>query len=470
MIEGLKPYPKMKDSGVPWLGQVPEHWSVVRIKTLFRETDSRCGGGEGVLLSLTRARGILPHSQASNRIPSAADFSKYKTCHPGHLVMNRMQAWSGMFAVSALQGLVSPDYSVFENNCPMVITYFEHLFKTPDAVHQFGIASKGIGTGFNRLYTPDFGAIAVSAPPLNEQYTIVRFLTHADRRIRRLIRSKQKLTTLLDQQKQAIIHRAVTRGLDPHVRLKPSGVPWLGDIPEHWEVRRSKRLFAPRKELAKPGDVQLAATQAFGVIAQDDYEKLVGRRIVKIFRHLEKRRHVEIGDFVISMRSFQGGLERAWQTGCIRSSYVVLRPTEAVDVGYFSRVFKSSGYIRALQSTADFIRDGQDLNYDNFCSVDVAFPPIAEQVAISRMLDAALKRTTTLSERTSQEVLILKEFRTRLISDVVTGKLDVREAAARLPADDLAGDDPFDDSEAVADGEEDDDSVAESDAEDGDGG
>lgn len=119
MIDGGKPYPAMKESGVPWLGEVPEHWHIRRIKALFREKDERSQDGSGLLLSLTRARGLLPQSEASSRLASAADLSKYKVCRPGELVMNRMQAWSGMFAASEYEGLVSPDYSVFSAAAPL---------------------------------------------------------------------------------------------------------------------------------------------------------------------------------------------------------------------------------------------------------------------------------------------------------------------------------------------------------------
>ena len=241
MIADLKPYSAMKDSGVLWLGNVPEHWEVRRIKTLFREEDERNGTSDSVLLSLTRARGIVPQAEASSRIASTEDLSKYKVCRTGDLVMNRMQAWSGMFALSTYEGVVSPDYSVFGPIANIEVKFFEHLFKTPVFVDQFAQRSKGIGSGFNRLYTPDFGAVAAVVPPLPEQAAIVRFLDHVDRRIRRYIRAKQKLIKLLEEQKQAIIHRAVTRGLDLNVRLKPSGVEWLGDVPAHWEIRRIKQ-------------------------------------------------------------------------------------------------------------------------------------------------------------------------------------------------------------------------------------
>ena len=133
------------------------------------------------------------------------------------------------------------------------------------------------------------------------------------------------------------------------------------------------------------------------------------------------------------MRSFQGGLERAWVSGCIRSSYIVLRPIIQVDVGFFSYLFKSRGYIGALQSTADFIRDGQDLNFDNFCGVDLPVPPIDEQWRIKEMLDEAVAGANTAIGRANREIELLQEYRTRLIADVVTGKLDVQQAAADLP-------------------------------------
>lgn len=133
----LKPYPAYRDSGVPWLGEIPAHWSVSRIKNTFRETEERNGAGKGTLLSLTRSRGLLPQTEATTKLASAEDLSKYKICRRGQLVMNRMQAWSGMFAVSSHDGLVSPDYSVFRVCGSDKVAYFEHLFKTPLYVNEF---------------------------------------------------------------------------------------------------------------------------------------------------------------------------------------------------------------------------------------------------------------------------------------------------------------------------------------------
>ena len=278
--------------------------------------------------------------------------------------------------------------------------------------------------------------IRVTVPPRSEQAAIVRFLDHADRRIQRYIRAKQKLIALLEEQKQALIHEAVTGRIDvrtgrPYPSYRESGVEWLGPVPAHWDVWRSKRAFRPRTELARAGDTQLSATQAYGVIAQADYEEKIGRKITRILRHLDQRRHVQIDDFVISMRSFQGGLERAWTSGCIRSSYIVLHAATELIVAYFGYLFKSVGYIGALQSTANFIRDGQDLNFENFCRVDVPFPPVDEQQHIAQALDRGTEHIAASIERSRRQIGSLREYRARLIADVVTGKLDVREAAPK---------------------------------------
>ena len=242
MIADLKPYADYKESGLPWLGQVPGHWSVRRIKTVLRETDRRSEDGSGTLLSLTRVRGLIPRRDMTDKMHSAKTLAGYKRYRAGQLVMNRMQAWSGMFGAGDIDGLISPDYAVFDVLGGHAIKLILERLKTPDLVGQFALESKGIGSGFNRLYTDRFGPIPISLPPPDEQAAIVRFLDWANGRLERAIRAKRKVIALLNEQKQAIIHRAVTRGLDPSVPLKPSGIPWLGDIPRHWVVRRLKSL------------------------------------------------------------------------------------------------------------------------------------------------------------------------------------------------------------------------------------
>ncbi len=160
------------------------------------------------------------------------------------------------------------------------------------------------------------------------------------------------------------------------------------------------------------------------MISQAEFMRLAGRRVVQLNQNLELRKRVEIGDFVISMRSFQGGLERAWAEGGIRSSYVVLRPRADAVPGYYQRLFKSVDYIQALQSTANFIRDGQDMNYQNFVLIDLPFPPVSEQLCIAAFLDHETARIDALIEEQQRLIELLKEKRQAVISHAVTKGLD----------------------------------------------
>ncbi len=160
------------------------------------------------------------------------------------------------------------------------------------------------------------------------------------------------------------------------------------------------------------------------MISQAEFMRLAGRRVVQLNQNLELRKRVEIGDFVISMRSFQGGLERAWAEGGIRSSYVVLRPRADLVPGYYQRLFKSVDYIQTLQATANFIRDGQDMNYQNFVLIDLPLPPVSEQLSIAAFLDHETARIDALIEEQQRLIELLKEKRQAVISHAVTKGLD----------------------------------------------
>ena len=451
MITDLKPFPAMKDSGVEWLGEVPAHWDVWRLRNIAEmrvsNVDKHAKDDEHAVrlcnyADVYRNDRIRAGMPLMNATATTDEIERFRLRAGDVLITKDSETWNDI-GVPALVESAGCDI-VSGYHLALLRPYTErvdggHLFRvllSPAVAEQFYVQANGVtryGLSQNAIKS-----VWLPLAPLAEQAAIVRILDYVDRRIRRYIRAKQKLIALLEEQKQAVIHRAVTGRIDvltgrPYAAYKPSGVEWLRQVPNHWEVWRSKRVFTPRKELARPNDIQLSATQTYGVIAQKDYERRVGRKIVKILRHLEKRRHVEVDDFVISMRSFQGGLERAWVSGCIRSSYIVLRPATSLDVGYFGYLFKSISYINALQSTANFIRDGQDLNFESFCEVNLPFPPTKEQRRIARTLNDATGDITTTFERYRRQINLVGEYRTRLIADVVTGKLDVREAAAVLP-------------------------------------
>ena len=456
-----RPYGRMKNRDVGWQGGLPVHWIVRRLKTVARILNGATPSSSTPAYWNGDISWVTPEDlgrlssryirHTARRITEEGFRSCGTSLAPAGSLAISTRAPIGHIGILTSQACSNQGCRLLVPNVSVDSTYLYHLLEAAKSE----LVSRGRGTTFAELSRGALGNFVLPVPPLSSQLDAVHFLDASDRLIRRYIRSKQTMIALLEEQKQAIINQAVTGQINlrtghRYAAYKASGVEWLGEIPAHWDVRRSKRVFKPRGELARPNDIQLSATQAYGVIAQKDYEAKVGRKIVRILRHLEQRRHVEIDDFVISMRSFQGGLERAWATGCIRSSYIVLRPATNLSVGYFGHLFKSSCYVTALQSTANFIRDGQDLNFENFCRVGVPLPPLAEQQCIAQMLDRVALGIASAIERSNRQVNLLREWRRRLIADVVTGKLELRKTVVEQPEVDPpgandGGDGPFDD-------------------------
>jgi type I restriction enzyme, S subunit len=207
-------------------------------------------------------------------------------------------------------------------------------------------------------------------------------------------------------------------------KYKDSGVAWLGDVPEHWEIWQSRRMFSLRTERAHADDEQLTASQKHGVIPQKLFMEIEEQRVVQVLLNSEILKHVEPGDFVISMRSFQGGIEYAPYRGCISSAYVMLIPTATIDGGFFKYLFKSQTYIQALQSTTNLVRDGQALRFQNFSLVPLPNIPLAEQTKIASFLDRETSKIDSLVGEQRRLIELLKEKRQAVISHAVTKGLN----------------------------------------------
>lgn len=268
----------------------------------------------------------------------------------------------------------------------------------------------------------------VVVPPESAQEKIVSYLDERCAAIDEDVAKRREVIGKLKEYKKSLIAHAVTKGLDPTAEMKDSGVEWIGKIPKSWEVQYPKALFALRNERMREEDIQLTASQEYGVVPQKEFQEREGRRVVQVILNPEILKHVEPGDFVMHMRSFQGGLEIAERSGCISSAYVMLHArNDKVRLGYFRYLFKSSTYIDALRSTSNLIRDGQALRYANFIQVYLPLPPADVQDAIASYLD---ERCAAIDEAiTRQEQLIdkLGEYRKSIIHHAVTGKIDCTE-------------------------------------------
>ena len=424
----IKKYPAYKDSGVEWLGEIPEHWEVRRIKHFFNEINERSVNGDEELLSVSQYTGVTKKSDkidVGELLTTASTLEGYKKVYKGDLVSNIMLAWNGSLGFSPFDGITSPAYSTYRLLGENEKRYFHYLLRTELYKAEFKRNSSGVIESRLRLYTDDFFRIISLLPPLPEQAAIAKFLDRKTALIDQAIGIKEKQIELLKERRQILIHRAVTRGLNPDVKLKNSGVEWIGEIPEHWEVTRSKTLFTERKERARKNDVQLTSSQKFGVIPQHEYMAIEGRRVTQVEFNREIQKHVEKGDFMISMRSFQGGIEYSEYEGCISSAYVSLIPCDLIVPSYYKYLLKCDRYIEALQSTSNLVRDGQALRYDNFKQVDLLKIPKEEQTTIASFIEKNTIKIFIAISLKEKEIEKLKEYKASLINEVVTGKIKV---------------------------------------------
>lgn len=439
-IAKMPTYEMYKDTGVANLGDIPNHWEVVRFRDAF-DFD------KGLTITKENLQSTGVPCVNYGEVHSKYGFEVTPDKHPllcvdndyieksprsllskGDLVFADTSEdieGSGNFTQLISDHIVFAGYHTIicrpvGNNHPRYIAY---ILDSDSFRNQIRKSVKGV-----KVYSITKSILKntkVWFPNAEEQTLIANFLDQKTAQIDEAIAIKEQQIALLKERKQIIIQKAVTQGLNPDVPMKDSGVDWIGEIPAHWEVRRSKFLFTQRKERAWKDDVQLSATQAYGVIPQDQYEELTGKRVVKIQFHLDKRKHVEKDDFVISMRSFQGGLERAWARGCIRSSYVVLRALDEIYPSFYGYLLKLPSYITALQQTASFIRDGQDLNFENFSQVDLFLPPLEEQREIADYVAEFMDSSDKGIELLNLQITKLKEYKTTLINSAVTGKIRI---------------------------------------------
>jgi type I restriction enzyme S subunit len=460
VITGLKPYPAMKDSGVPWLGEVPEHWKVLKLRRVLRRVTER-NRPDLPLLSVVRERGVILRDTTGtdenhNFIPD--DLSNYKVVRTGQFAMNKMKAWQGSYGVSRYDGIVSPAYFVFDLS-GVQGEFFHTAIRSRAYVPSFTQASDGVRIGQWDLAEARMREISFLVPPLHEKAAIVRFLAHADRRIRRYIRAKQKLIKLLEEQKQATTHRAVTRGLDPDVRLKSSGVEWLGEVPEHWEVRTLGQIATSfrtgpfgsmlhQSDYVDGGTPLVNPTHMNGGTIVEDTRCSAPSAVIDRLSNYVLAKH----DVVFSRRGELGRCalvrdrEVGWLCGTgsirVRVDYADIEPEYLIEalqvpwVGEYLSLF-------SVGATMD------SLNTGILKGVPVLIPPVSEQ---RKLLRGTARMTLTISQAmfaAEREISFLREYGTRLIADVVTGKLDVCEAAARLP-DALEESEPLNETDAAA--------------------
>ena len=287
---------------------------------------------------------------------------------------------------------------------------------------------KDVGkTTIPHIYFSEYGNRDVSHyVSVEQQRRLATFLDAECSRIDAVIEQTRATIEEYKKLRQSVITQAVIKGIRSNRKMKGSGIEWIGEIPEEWDCINPKALFSQRKDRAIPGERQLTASQQYGVIYQDEYMERTGSKVVTVEKDFDILKHVEAGDFVISMRSFQGGLEYSTNTGSISSAYVMLVPNlDKVFPQYYRWLLKSDVYINALQSTSNMVRDGQAMRYSNFAQVRLITVPMDEQKEIANYLDEkcfSMEKLIELKERFLAEI---ESYKKSLIYEYVTGKKEV---------------------------------------------
>ncbi|MBU4305098.1 MAG: restriction endonuclease subunit S [Candidatus Omnitrophica bacterium] len=456
-----KVYPKYKDSGTPWIGKVPDDWDVLPNRTLFYEIKER-GHIDEQLISVTISQGIIRQtdliSNSSKKDSSNEDKSKYKLVVPGDIAYNKMRAWQGAVGVSQYRGIVSPAYIVVRPRRKQNAKYFHYLLRTPAFAREAERWSYGITSDQWSLRAEHFKMIYCPVPSTEEQKAIVEYLDVVNKMIRRYIREKQKVIKLLNEQRQSIINRAVTRGIDSNAKFKSSEIDWIGDVPDHWVVKPLKFWVKINQDvLSEDTDENFEfhyldiGSVGTGILDRTPEKLIFGNAPSRARRILKE------GDTIIStVRTYLKAvyfISQKTENLIASTGFAVLTPCANVYPEFLSLVIQSNSFVE--QVTANSI----GVTYPAIAetklgALNIAMPPdMSEQV---RIVEDIKSKTMTYDEMIAglrNEIAFIDEYRTRLISDAVTGKIDVRDI--KLPEiKDMTDSEPIEDQETLEDVED----------------
>jgi len=437
MIDALKPYEAYSDSGQPWWPLLPSHWAQRRMKFLFRERVQK-GFPNEPLLAATQSQGVVAKTDYGVRTVTASkDFHLLKLVEKGDFVIS-LRSFQGGIEISHARGIISPAYTVLQPVPDGRPRYFAWLLKSAPFISSLGLNVTGIREGQNIDYER-LSRSYLPLPPAEEQEAIARFLDWANGRLERAIRAKRKVIALLNEQKQAIILRAVTKGVSGAGQHKSTGIHWVGDIPVNWDVRRVKQIarIARGKFSHRPRNDPSLYNGAYpfiqtGAVAQaskfiTSYTQTLNERGLAVSKLFPR------GTLAMTIAANIGDVAVLGFDSCFPDSIVGFFPTErVVDRDYLYLVF--------VCMKAELLRDAPvntqgNLNVERIGSMGLPVPPLGEQQRIANFVKEKTTGLDSRLRRLNHDIEMLREYRNRLVADVVTGQLDVREASITLPND-----------------------------------
>lgn len=439
----LPRYPQYKDSGVNWLGEVPDHWQLRRVRRLF-EIKKRIAGELGHdVLSITQ-QGIKVKDLESNEGQLSMDYSKYQFVEVGDFAMNHMDLLTGYIDISRARGVTSPDYRVFMTRDPdkCIDRYFLYLFQSGydnKIFYAFGQGSSQLGRW--RLPTEQFNELVFPLPPKEEQQSIADFLDRETLRIDGLVAEQQHLIEVLKEKRQAVISQAVTKGLNPYAPMKDSGIEWLGEMPAHWEIRRIKTLSTfttsgPRGWSERVGEHGSLFVQSGDLNDSLQIEFLAAKRVRVLDDAESSRTRLLEGDVVVCITGAKTGNVAVCtaipETAYVNQHLCLVRPGADVVPTFLGTSLKSMAGQTYFEQSQYGLKQG--LSLEDVDEAPVPLPPREEQISIVAFTERQKNGFDALSDAAERAIYLLHERRTALISAAVTGQIDVRQLAEKRVA------------------------------------
>ena len=414
---------EMKDSRIEWIGQIPSTWRINKGKYFISLLNKPARETDEIITCFRDGEVTLRSNRREDGFTVSLTETGYQGIDVGDLIVHGMDGFAGAIGISDSRGKATPVLNVL--NTTECKKYIMYLMRSMAYCGLFLSLSTGIivrtcDTNWKKLREIDY-----LLPDLLEQQNIANFLDAKCVEIDALTAVIQTQIDTLEQYKRSVITEAITKGLNPDVEMACHQISWIEQMPAHWKIIPSKYLFHNSDKRKCEGDQQLTASQKHGIITQQEYMERENSKIVFANQGLENWKHVEPYDFVISLRSFQGGLEMSETTGCITWHYVVLKANKPICPRFYKWLFKSSAYINALQGTCNFIRDGQDLRFSNFAQVPLYEPPLSEQEDIASYLDMKCSQIDSISDQKKEQLTVLEAYKKSLIYEYVTGKKEV---------------------------------------------
>lgn len=419
----IETYPAYKDSGVEWLEKIPHSWDLLSNKYIFKLKKNQVGknSGDYDLLSLT-LKGIIKRDMENPQGKFPAEFDTYQEVKKGDFVfcLFDVEETPRTVGLSPFDGMITGAYTVMELSKKIDKSFLHYFYLNLDKKKRLRFLYKGLR---NTIPKDSFFSFKTFIPPKNEQTTIANFLDEKTAKIDQAIAQKEKMIELLNERKQIIIQNAVTKGLDPNVKMKDSGVEWIGEIPEHWRILYNRRLFKENnRKITEPDELPLSLSQIDGVIPS----KSMKERSLSP-SHRKNFKLCLPNDLIVNrFKGHLGVFFKSNYRGIVTFHYGVFEPQADISTKYYEFLYHTDIYKTIYAGASNGMTIGlQNLSNQNFYDVKSIVPPGIEQLEIVKYCSKIEKATTKIVDKIIFEIQKLKEYKATLIDSAVTGKIKV---------------------------------------------